>query len=561
MPNWRDIRNELNSRKLDYYEAQDESPLKKLIDSSQYDEIRKAVLNFMSKDSELDKKKYNVSDCDIEIMNVVHIEQARDGIISFDVIISCEIASTVHKANGQPNFTEKWFSVHCEVLIGIELTDFTVVSVGKCEVQGESENDRFSGDLVPVISRDNFDKEATAFLEKYYPAALVQPVPVPIREIAKEMQLSIVEDTRLSDELSAFGIIVFDDGNIVGANKKVFVHNAKRGTMYIDPRVYYEKSFGSVNFTIAHECYHWYRHQPYHALMKMIGAKDGLGKAIKCAIQPTSKGNEKWTAVDWLEWQANSVALHILMPYQTSKIKIDELMREYVDSASTTDKAHGLEVVINKVADYYGVSRQAAKNRRHQLGYTVVDGVYNYVNGRYVPQFSFRSDSIGRNQTYTISATDLFKAYCSDKKFREIIDSGKAVYVDGHLCLNRPEYIELDEQGVAHMTPYALAHVDECCYIFNTGYVYDSVYQNHYTQYLTHKAAALTAQECSYEANNPHNTALNAMMDAAAKDSNALRRHPGSFADTLAQMMKEHGTSVTKLANLSLVGEKKLSRD
>ncbi|MCD8175080.1 MAG: M48 family metallopeptidase [Phascolarctobacterium sp.] len=74
MPNWRDIRNELNSRKLDYYEAQDESPLKKLIDSSQYDEIRKAVLNFMSKDSELDKKKYNVSDCDIEIMNVVHIE-------------------------------------------------------------------------------------------------------------------------------------------------------------------------------------------------------------------------------------------------------------------------------------------------------------------------------------------------------------------------------------------------------------------------------------------------------------------------------------------------------
>lgn len=376
----------------------------------------------------------------------------------------------------------------------------------------------------------------------------------------KLQKLSIVEDTRLSDELSAFGIIVFDDGNIVGANKKVFVHNAKRGTMYIDPRVYYEKSFGSVNFTIAHECYHWYRHQPYHALMKMIGARDGLGKAIKCAIQTTRKGNEKWTAVDWLEWQANSVALHILMPYQTSKIKIDELMREYVDSASTTDKAHGLEVVINKVADYYGVSRQAAKNRMHQLGYTVVDGVYNYVNGRYVPQFSFRSDSIGRNQTYTISATDLFKAYCSDKKFREIIDSGKAVYVDGHLCLNRPEYIELDEQGVAHMTPYALAHVDECCYIFNTGYVYDSVYQNHYTQYLTHKAAALTAQECSYDANNPHNTALNAMMDAAAKDSNALRRHPGSFADTLAQMMKEHGTSVTKLANLSLVGEKTIQR-
>ena len=33
------------------------------------------------------------------------------------------------------------------------------------------------------------------------------------------MQLTIIEDTRLSEALSVFGIVVFEDGSIVGANK------------------------------------------------------------------------------------------------------------------------------------------------------------------------------------------------------------------------------------------------------------------------------------------------------------------------------------------------------
>lgn len=44
MPNWREIRKELNDSRLDYYEAQDESPLQKLIDQSRYDDIRDAAM-------------------------------------------------------------------------------------------------------------------------------------------------------------------------------------------------------------------------------------------------------------------------------------------------------------------------------------------------------------------------------------------------------------------------------------------------------------------------------------------------------------------------------------
>lgn len=563
MPNWRDVRNELNERRLDYYDSHDESPLKRLIDTDRYDEIKDATLASLESDPDLDKKKYNVSLSDIEIENVVHIEQPREGIISFDVIVSCDIETTRRKASGQPNFLEKWLSVHCEVSIGIELTEFSIISVGKCEAQEESENDRFSGELVPIIARDDFDKEATRFLERYYPEALSSPVPVPIRQIAEEvMHLTIEEDTRLSEELSIFGMVIFEDGRVLGNNKSVLISKAKRGSMYIDPRVYYEKNYGTVTSTIAHECYHWYRHQPYHALMKMIGAKDDVGKVIQCSIQPNGKDTEKWKAIDWMEWQANGVALHILMPYQTCRTVIDGLLEKYFNSVDEIERHIGLEQVIDDLAAFYGVSRQAAKTRMRQLGYSVVDGVYTYVNGHYIPQFSFDPASIGKNQTFTLSATDLFKAYCCSKEFRSLIDSGKVAYVDGHLCLNKSEYVTLDNNGIYHLTKYALAHVDECCYVFNLGYTYESAYQGlkDYAMFMAKANPLLTSRECSYDPSNAHNKALNALMDNAQQRANALRRYPGSFAETLVQLQKEKKLSNKQLADLSLVGEKTIQR-
>lgn len=48
MKNWRAVRKELNDSRLDYYDAQDESPLQKLIDQRRYDEIKDAVLDYMT---------------------------------------------------------------------------------------------------------------------------------------------------------------------------------------------------------------------------------------------------------------------------------------------------------------------------------------------------------------------------------------------------------------------------------------------------------------------------------------------------------------------------------
>lgn len=554
MPNWREVRKELNDSRLDYYEAQDESPLQKLIDQKRYDEIKDVVLDYMS--AEVKEKKAILSD--IEIQNVVHIEQVNDSAISFSVIVSCDIEHSI-SSTGRVSFTEKWLDVKCNVLLGVELTDFEIININECEQQEDSDNDKYSGELVPIISRDAFENEATKFLEKYYPLALQEPVPVPIRKIAEDMGLLIIEDSLLSSELDIFGLVVFEDGNIKDKNKNIVIRNAKRGTVLIDPRVYYERTLGTVNFTIAHECFHWYRHQPYHALMKMLGANDELGKIIQCSIGSNAKDSEKWKAVDWMEWQANGVAPHILMPTNTAKIKISEIIEKYHIHFDGTD-GYQIEKMISELADFYGLSKQAVKMRIREMGYAKVDGAFTYVNGQYVTPFSFDASALTDNQSFTISSADLFKAYCLNKDFRKAIDTGKFVYVEGHVCLDDEKYI-IHSDGRVKLTQYALSHMDECCLAFDKGYSYQSKYQGqkYYTQMMYKTPSQVAAQEYSFEM-NAHNRTLLSQIQRASRSADAMRLYPGAFSETLVQLMKEKKLSNKKLADASLVGERTIQR-
>lgn len=46
------------------------------------------------------------------------------------------------------------------------------MAIGNCEPQEESDNDRLSGELASIISRDQFDDEAEKSLTRYCPEAL-----------------------------------------------------------------------------------------------------------------------------------------------------------------------------------------------------------------------------------------------------------------------------------------------------------------------------------------------------------------------------------------------------
>ena len=139
--------------------------------------------------------------------------------------------------------------------------------------------------------------------------------------------------------------------------------------MFIDPRHYYEQTLGTVNEMIAHECFHWYRHQPYHLLMKMLGVRDDLGRVIRCAVDSGHSDTEKRSSFNWMEWQANSMIPYILMPAKTAKRKIEEMMREYYIGFDDSESGSQMEDLISELGKFYGLSKQAAKTRMSELGF------------------------------------------------------------------------------------------------------------------------------------------------------------------------------------------------
>lgn len=556
MPEWLEIRKTLNDSRLDYYEAHDESPLQKLINRVRYDDIKDAALAYLRNAQEVTDESVDASDITIE--TVTNIMQQDDGVIGFDVIVSCAVEKN---SSTKSYFIEKWLRIHCQVTVGIELGGFQIIRIGNCDSPEEEGPEKLSGELVPIISREQFDEEAEKFLLRYCSEALEHPMCTPIYNIAEElMGLTIVDNMNLSSELIYFGTIVFDEGNIFDRHRKFLIRNAKRGTVYLDPRVTYERSAGTLRTTLAHECFHWYRHQPYHTLMKMIGAKDNIGRSIQCEINAKVTDSDRWRAVDWMEWQAKGIAPKILMPAKTVKQKADELLTPYGGAVGA--KVESYEAVIDALATFYEVSRRAAKSRLIELGYIKAEGAYPFSNGRYLKRYSFDIECLAENQTFTISYTDLFKAYSFDNKFRELLNRNQFLYVDGHLVLNREKYVTFEaETGKRILTEYALSHMHECCLVFTKGYSYQSKYQGvrYYTQFMHSLPPQESQREYSFELNE-HNQSLIQQIENATQRVQKIRKYADSMGETLVSLQNEKNISNKQLSDRSLVGEKTIQR-
>lgn len=165
--------------------------------------------------------------------------------------------------------------------------------------------------------------------------------------------------------------------------------------------------------------------------------------------------------------------------------------------------------MISELADFYGLSKQVVKMCIREMGYSKVDGALTYVNGQYVTPFTFDASALSDNQSFTIASTDLFKAYCLNKDFRKAIDTGKFAYIEGYVCLNDEKYV-IYSDGQIKLTQYALAHMDECCLVFDMGYSYESKYQGqkYYTQMMYKTPVQPNALEYSFEMNHHNKTLL-----------------------------------------------------
>ena len=271
--------------------------------------------------------------------------------------------------------------------------------------------------------REKLEKEADRFLRQYYPEALETLCPVPLREIAEEkMGLRVFTGYKLPDQTDALGLTVFQTRQITVTDEETGEKENKRfprGSVIIDADTIWARGFGSFNFTLAHEIYHWYAHRVHLAFMDIMGRTDDYD---------TIKGH--------LESQANGVGARIIMPRDAIRKKYAEAVERLGD-----DGVDAYEMAVSECAAFFGTSKTAIKIRLSELDIHEMK----------------RQPTIRRR----LDIVELFTIYATDQDFRNLLESGVYRYAKGYVVKNDPKYIT--DEG---LTEYAREHSAECVMTF-----------------------------------------------------------------------------------------------
>lgn len=340
----------------------------------------------------------------------------------------------------------------------------------KTEPYEKNEYDKYrslSQNLVPYMYEEDVEKHAEDFLRKHCRKALLQPMQIPVEEIVAKLQMTLYYAPL---EEGIFGKTYFGEEKVAIYAKGIAKGDiievmTTPGTMLINPDVYFIYNIGTANNTIIHECVHWDRHRRPFELQKLL---NGNSTHISCEIIESYDGiPEDAPALKWMEWQANQLAPRILMPAEMTKKKLNELLHRYHAEYPNKRNAELLELGINGLSVFFGVSNIAAKIRVIELGLEQAEGVQVYCDGMYLPPYSFKKNSLKKNQTFLIDEQNFLINMVTNQFLREMFSKSAIVYANCMVCLNDPKYVRKNEVNRYYLTDYALEHVDECCFAFN----------------------------------------------------------------------------------------------
>ncbi len=499
-------------------------------------------------------------------MQFVTVHEHPNNHLKFEVVVSAEIEISQrmpHSYSDSDGITQ-WFSVECSAELKDGLNHFQIYDIEIYYRHKQKKEGKLSEYLVPITYKEMLDDVAEDFLSRHYPEALEKPVPIKVEDLVERMGLSI-EYIHLSKTCTVFGQIYFADAEAKFYDSEDGVYKQKdvqRGTIIVDPNVFFMRNVGSVNNTIIHECVHWDRHSLFFELEKIFNP---ISKAITCQVKEGKKTENDGTPYEWMEWQANHLAPRILMPAKTTKQKIEELIEKNEKILPDAKRVDIIESVIFELKEFFGVSIMSAKIRMIDLGYKEAEGVYTYVDNHYVLNHSFELSALQRGQTYTISAQDALIEYATNLNFRAIIDSGSYVFVDNHFCINDSKYIKFDEIGSPKLTDYALQNMDECCFVFDFRLRDNKAYGIQYYSECTLFKSAISNKivETYYDPSEHNDEIVQRAMDLRETVADIVKIRnslPAEFSKTLKAHMKRKGCTVEKLAELSLIGPKTIQR-
>ena len=370
----------------------------------------------------------------------------------FDAIY--DVYASFTDDNSEEQYQGQWFSVHCAAEVDDGLKSFDVIGIEiyiKNRKQGNA-----TPNFVPIISKRQMDTEAMRFLRQNFPEALRVPTPVPICDIAHSMGLTLEHGYILSEDFRFFGQISFSDTKILVFDpeygRMAEELAVRRGTILIDPDIFWERNDGCENFTVAHEVVHWKNHRLFADIKRLLYNDVYVAHRCPKPARIAWDIDKSWSDIEWLEWQANGIGARILMPRETLPAKISEIVAGFPADLSADNREYYIKL-IDELAKFYGTSRQTAKYRLRDMGYEKVKEIkihdYDY-------------------QAYTYKI-DEYKAYyelCENTELRMLLGTGMFTYAENHFVINHKKCVEYDPFGVPHLTDFAWVNLGKCALKF-----------------------------------------------------------------------------------------------
>lgn len=323
---------------------------------------------------------------------------------------------------------------------------------------------RLSAGLVPELGEDALDALAERLLAAYYPEALEKPRRVDAHEMAERMGLSVVY-RQIEPEGEIYGEMFFQETETPlydAMRQHQVLAPVERKTMVVDTTATFMGGMGTHDNTIVHECVHWALHGQAMALRR-AQQPDSQEPAICCRVDGGAgrAGDDRLLE---MEWQANTLARYIQMPRALFRRKAEEAWTRHDMKVITPNRVEEMPGVIDDLAGFFGVSREAAKLRMLEVGFESVAGVYVYIDGRYLRPHSWRAGTLARDETFSIPAEDAARLMVEDADFARAAQG--YLYVEGHFVLDDPRYVTRGEDGALMLSDAARYHMDQCCLRF-----------------------------------------------------------------------------------------------
>ena len=377
------------------------------LEDKYYNDIHRAITGLIYKRGRnngfysytvLDPSYFQVDDIHVK---TVSFHSTEGNQIIFNAAVQADVVlKGIGKRDYDADMTYPWYTVSFIGYLSDGLNMVTITNVEDYSPDKFDKNTTLSKYLVPYLYAEDIEKEAEKFLIKYCRQALKEPMPIPLEELLFNMGLELYE-APLPDNI--FGKTYFAEAivDVFNEDGDVVSQTIDPGTILINPNIFFMRNIGSRNNTVVHECVHWDRHDKFFELQKLLNSDiTSLSCEITEHVGQKDAGLEG--ALQWIEWQANALAPRILLPANTTRRKLNEILqRLHIDGTEKTE-SEIMEEAIQELAEFFEVSKYAAKLRAIELGFTQAKGVWNYVNGKYLPSFSFKDTALKKDESFII---------------------------------------------------------------------------------------------------------------------------------------------------------------